>query len=184
MHRHSRTNFRSLLVVAVALIAFLGTSADAQDVATGSATATLVTALTVTATAALVFGSVYQGVAKTVPKDDPAAGIFSITGQEDAIIAIYMQLPDYLATATGDDRMVIGFSTTDCNVDTTAAGTPATFVGADGWIDEDPHNVTAAADIGSTGTDVYLGGKVTPSVDQTAGAYTGDIIMTVAYTGV
>lgn len=183
MSRHSRTNLTRLLVVALILIAFGASSASAQDVATGSATATLVVALTVTAAAALAFGTVYQGVTKTIANDDASAGVFSITGAEDAIIAIYMQLPDYLSTATGDDRMVVSFSTTDLNVDTTATATPPGFVAADGWIDEDPHNVTTAADIGSGGTDLYLGGKVLPSVDQAAGAYTADIVLTVAYTG-
>ena len=183
MHRQSRMNLRGLLVIAIALMAFMGTSTNAQDVATGSATATLVVALTVASGAALVFGNVYQGVAKTVPNTDANAGIFNITGLEDAVLAIYFQLPDYLSTATGDDRMVVSFSSTDLNVDTTAAGAPAGFVAANGWIDEDPHNVTSSADIGSTGLDLYLGGKVIPSVDQTAGAYTADIILTVAYTG-
>jgi len=183
MRRQSRTKLRGILIVAVALIAFMGSSATAQDVATGSATATLVVALTVTSVAALAFGTVYQGVAKSIAKDNADAGIFSITGEEDAVLAIYMQLPDYLSTATGDDRMVIAFSTTDLNIDSTGAGTPATFVAANGWADEDPHNITSSADIGSGGTDLYLGGKVIPSVDQAAGAYTGDIILTVAYTG-
>lgn len=183
MSRYSRTNLARLLVVALILIAFGASSASAQDVATGSATATLVVALTVASAAALAFGTVYQGVSKSVPNDDAAAGVFSITGAEDAIIAVYMQLPDYLATATGDDRMIVAFSTTDLNVDTTATAAPAGFVAADGWIDEDPHNVTSSVDIGSTGTDLYLGGKVIPSVDQAAGAYTADIVLTVAYTG-
>ena len=173
-----------LLGTGLVLIALLFPStASSQDVAVGQATATVLAILTVTATSALVFGSVYQGVPKSIAKDAAAAGIFRIAGEEDAVIAIYMQLPDYLATATGDDRMVISFTTTDCNIDTTAASDPAAFVAADGWIDQDPHNVTSAADIGSGGTDVYLGGEVLPSVDQTAGAYTGDIVMTVAYTG-
>lgn len=183
MRRKSRTKLSGILVVAVALIAFMGSSATAQDVASGSATATLVVALTVTATSALAFGSVYQGVAKSIAKDNADAGEFRIAGEEDAVIAIYMQLPDYLSTATGDDRMVIAFSTTDLNVDTTAAADPTGFLATNGWIDEDPHNITSAADIGSGGTDLYLGGKVIPSVDQTAGAYSGDIILTVAYTG-
>ena len=184
MYKHSRMKLSSILIAVVALVAFVGgPSANAQDVATGSATATLVVALTVTSTAALAFGNVYQGVTKSIAKDNAAAGIFRITGEEDAVIAIYMQLPDYLATATGDDRMVIAFSTTDLNVDTTAANTPAGFVAANGWINEDPHNVTSAADIGSSATDLYLGGKVIPSVDQAAGAYTADIVLTVAYTG-
>lgn len=173
-----------LLGIGVVLVALIMPSAaSSQDVAVGQATATVLAVLTVTATSALAFGSVYQGVPKTIAKDAATAGIFSITGEEDAVVAIYMQLPDYLSTSTGDDRMVISFSTTDCNVDTTAASDPTGFVATDGWANQDPHNVTSSADIGSGGTDVYLGGEVLPSVDQTAGAYTGDIVMTVAYTG-
>jgi len=173
-----------LLGTSLVLIALLFPStASSQDVAVGQATATVLAVLTVTATSALTFGNVYQGVPKSIAKDNASAGVFRIAGEEDAVIAIYMQLPDYLSTATGDDRMVISFTTTDCNIDTTASNDPVGFVAADGWIDQDPHNVTGAADIGSGGTDVYLGGEVLPSVDQTAGAYTGDIILTVAYTG-
>ena len=53
MRRQSRTNLRSLLVAAAVVIAFMASSVSAQDVATGSATATLVVALTVTATQAI-----------------------------------------------------------------------------------------------------------------------------------
>lgn len=173
-----------LLGTGVVLLALLfPTTASSQDVAVGQATATVLSVLTVTATSALAFGTVYQGVPKTIAKDNASAGIFRIAGEEDAVIAIYMQLPDYLSTATGDDRMVISFTTTDLNVDTTAASDPAGFVAADGWADQDPHNVTGSADIGSGGTDLYLGGEVIPSVDQAAGAYSGDIVLTVAYTG-
>jgi len=171
----------STVVVLAALL--IPSTGSTQDVAVGQATATVLAILTVTATSALAFGNVYQGVPKSITKDNAAAGIFRIVGEEDADVAIYFQLPDYLSTATGDDRMVISFSTTDLNVDTTAASDPAGFVAADGWINQDPHNVTSAADIGSTATDLYLGGEVIPSVDQTAGAYTGDIVLTVAYTG-
>ena len=33
-------------------------------------------------------------------------------------------------------------------------------------------------------TMLFLGGEVTPAVDQTAGAYSGNIIVTVAYNGI
>ena len=182
--RHGTFSGLKLLSTVVVLAALLMPSTgSAQDVAVGQATATVLAILTVTATSPLAFGNVYQGVPTAIAKDNADAGIFRIVGEEDAVVAIYFQLPDYLSTATGDDRMVISFSTTDLNVDTTAANTPAGFVAADGWIDQDPHNVTSAADIGSTATDLYLGGEVIPSVDQTAGAYTGDVVLTVAYTG-
>jgi len=174
-------------VAAIVALVLLSTSAMSQDVATGQATATLQIALTVTATAPLAFGAVYQGVMKAIAKDNASAGVFTITGQPDANIAVYMQLPDYLTTdatsGNGDDRMVVAFSTTDANVDTTGAADPTGFAGTDGWADQDPHNFSSAITVGSVGTNVYLGGTVWPSVDQKAGDYEADIVLTVAYTG-
>jgi hypothetical protein len=182
--------FSGLRLVSVGLIAaalLVPSTASSQDVAVGQATATVLTVLSVTATSPLAFGDVYQGVPKTIAKNTATAGEFTITGEADANIAVYMQLPDYLATdaasGSGDDRMVIAFSTTDCNIDTTGAGDPTGFVAVDGWIDQDPHNVTSATTVGSAGTNIYLGGTVQPSVDQKAGDYEADIVLTVAYTG-
>jgi hypothetical protein len=173
-----------LLAVGVVLAGLLiPSAASPQDVAVGQATATVLAVLSVTATSPLAFGSVYQGVPKTIAKDNAAAGVFTITGEADAVIAIYMQLPDYLSTSSGDDRMVVAFSTTDCNVDTTGAADPTGFVATDGWINQDPHNITSASTVGSGGTNLYLGGSVQPSADQAAGAYSADVVMTVAYTG-
>lgn len=170
------------VLAVVAILVALPSIAVSQDVTTGSATATVQTALAVSATAALVFGNVYQGVTKAVDEVNANAGVFTITGQADAGISLYMQLPDYLATATGDDRMVISFGTTDAAIDSTANVDPTSF--GTGWAAQDPHNLPAA-NIGAatSQTAVFLGGKVNPSVDQTAGAYTGDIILTVAYDG-
>jgi len=182
--KHGLFSRLRLVSVGVMLATLLvASTTSSQEVAVGQATATVLTILAVTATAPLAFGNVYQGVPKTIAKNTASAGEFTITGEVDANIAIYMQLPDYLATTTGDDRMVIAFSTADCNIDTTGAGDPTGFLGANGWIDQDPHNVTNATTVGSGGTNIYLGGTVQPSVDQTAGAYEADIILTVAYTG-
>ena len=186
MSKHSRMSFKGVVAAAVVVL-LLSTSAMSQDVATGQATASLQIALTVTATSALAFGNVFQGVMKTVAKDEAEAGIFTITGEPDANIAVYMQLPDYLTTdaasGNGDDRMVVAFSTTDANVDTTGQVDPTAFVAASGWADEDPHNFDGAITVGSAGTIVFLGGTVWPSVDQKAGDYEADIVLTVAYTG-
>ncbi|KAA3636184.1 MAG: hypothetical protein DWP97_03245 [Calditrichaeota bacterium] len=159
------------------------TAVHAQDVAAGSATATVQTPLTVTATAALVFGTIFQGVSASVPETDANAGVFTITGQGTAGISIYLQLPDYMSTASGDDRMVISFSSTDCAIDTTSNVDPT--VAATGWTDQNPYNLPSGVIIGGTSgqTALFLGGSVNPSVDQTAGAYTADIILTVAYNG-
>lgn len=174
------------LTVALGVAAVSGALAPApvkaQDVANGSATATVQAVLAVASTAALAFGNVFQGVASSIANNNAAAGVFTIAGEGGAGISIYMQLPDYLATATGDDRLVIAFSSTDASVDSTANVAPATF-GA-GWQNVDPHNFPSATVIGTLGASaIFLGGKVLPTVDQAAGAYTGDIVLTVAYNG-
>lgn len=173
----------SIIAVLVVLIVAAG-SVQGQDVANGQATATVLAALSVSATQALQFGNVYQGVAKTQDEtDDALSGIFDIVGAGSAGISIYVTLPQYLALANGSDRMTIAFGTTDAAIDTMNT-TPATVVGADGWVDVDPNNLPAALVVGQGGqTNVYLGGKVIPSVDQVSGAYTGDIICIVAYDG-
>ena len=171
-----------LIATAGILMVLAGFSAvTAQDVANGSATATVQAALAVTAPGTLTFGTVYQGVPKTIANDVASAGRFLISGQGLAGISCYMQMPDYLSTATGDDRMVIAFSTTDASIDSTGNTDPTAF-GA-GWQNQDPHNLPDANVGGGGTTNIFLGGRVVPSVDQTAGAYTGDIILTVAYNG-
>ncbi len=170
------------LLGAVALLS--PSLAVSQDVAVGSATATVYATLTVTSTATLVFGNVYQGIAKAIANNDADAGVFRISGQASSVISIYMQLPEYLAGGVGNDRMVIAFSTTDASVDSTGANSPTTMVAGRGWQNINPHVFPAAAKIGSAGnTDIYLGGKVIPSVNQTAGNYQADVVLTVAYTG-
>jgi len=51
-------------------------------------------------------------------------------------------------------------------------------------VGENPHNLP---DTGIGGADgvirIYLGGSVYPAVDQRAGAYSADIVLTAAYTG-
>ena len=159
---------------------------SAQDVANGSATANVQTALSIVAIQNLQFGSVFQGVAKTVANDDAASsGIFTITGASSAGISAYMTLPQYIATASGDDRMNIAFNNTDLSIDSTSNADPSAF--GDGWADVDPNNIPNGLVIGSDATShtmLFLGGRVLPSVDQSAGSYTGDIIVTVAYNGI
>ncbi len=158
---------------------------SAQDVANGSATANVQAALAIVATQDLQFGSVFQGVAKSVTNDDAAAaGIFTITGAAGSGISAYMSLPQYISTATGSDRMNIAFQTNDVSIDSTLNADPSTF--GDGWLNVDPNNLPTGLVIGSDAishTMMFLGGRVLPSVDQSAGAYSGNVIVTVAYNG-
>ena len=166
-----------------AMIVASNSQVSAQDVAVGQATATVQTILTISATAALAFGTVYQGIPKAIAKNAAAAGAFSISGQTLAGVSIFMQLPEYLATSTGDDRMPTAFSTTDATVDSTGNANPTT-PGGGGWPNVNPRNLPTTTVVGGGGTTyIFLGGKILPSPNQKAGAYTGDIIVTVAYTG-
>lgn len=178
-----------IIFAVAALVMIISSAASAQDVATGQVTATVVSPLTVTATSPLAFGTVYQGVPKTVSKNVADAAVFDIAGQANADLLLYISLPEFLATASGDDRMVVAFADNVCDIDTALAaqpGDPTSFTS--GWQGEDPHNLMGVAGetpcLGDAGfCAIFLGGKVIPTLDQTAGAYTADIILTVAYDG-
>jgi len=178
---------RVTLVVAVLAFCFGPSIATAQDVANGQATATVLTVLAVTSTSDLQFGDVLQGVSKVADKTVVGeAGVFNITGSGGNEVSLYMQLPDYISLGDGSDRMVVSFSATDADIDFTDAATPAAHTGG-AVVDQDPHNLPAtlinAAAAPDNNIKIFLGGSVFPTVDQTAGAYSGDIILTVAYTG-
>ncbi|MCP4633671.1 MAG: DUF4402 domain-containing protein [candidate division Zixibacteria bacterium] len=154
-----------------------------QEVAIGTATATVLSAITITATDALAIGNVYQGVPEVAANNDSRAAVFDISGQSGAGVTMYMILPEYLSLSDGTDRMTISFSTTDVSIDTTGASDPTGMMGSKGWQNTNPYNFPSGTLIGSSGTSVYLGGKVYPSPYQRAGSYSGDIILTVSYNG-
>lgn len=174
------------LVVLAVLAMTTAPAVHAQDATTGSAQATVLAVLAVTATQALDFGNVYQGVAKTQDEtSDANSGIFTVTGAAAANIACYFQLPEYIALANGTDRMPITFSTTDATFSVLDAAAPSTpsAPGAGATLNTNPRNLTGTA-IGAGGTSqIFLGGKVIPSVNQAAGAYSADVVLTVSYTG-
>lgn len=179
----------TLTKVAIAIIIsiFMFSVSSAQDVTTGQAIATVLAILAVSSVQDLDFGNILQGVTSTVPPNDAAnSGIFQIAGEGtgNREVSMYLQLPDYLWNAApgSQDRLTIYFKNTDCTIDTTN-GTPDT-PGLGAQVGEDPHNLP---DTGIGGNDnvvrLYFGGAVFPAVDQRAGAYSADIILTAAYTG-
>ncbi len=180
---------RLVSLFAVSALLFLLLPAEiamAQDVANGLATATILAALSVTATSPLAFGNTYQGVPNEVARTVVDAGVFTISGANNAGIDLYLYLPEYISVAGDSDRMLITFSTTDCTVDTALAASPGDPTGGaiDGYIGVDPHNLPSGVNLSDNGfCGVYIGGKIFPSIDQTAGNYTGSIVLTVAYTG-
>lgn len=180
--RTKKSGLVSILAVLFVMLAF-GISA-AQDVASGVAQGTVIPLIVVTATQPLNFGNVYQGVPHAIAETDTdSSGIFTVTGQVGAGINLQLILPEYLTLADGSDRMSIRFGSADAAVDTNGA-TPSTMVAGDGWVNQNPYVLPAAAVIGSAvsaNARLYLGGEVNPSSNQKAGAYTGDLILMVAY---
>ncbi len=174
------------ILIAAGILCFAGSSVRSQDVANGLAIANVLATLTVTATQPLDFGNVFQGVAKTQDEtSDALSGIFTIAGEPNAALAILFTLPDYIALASGADRMTISFSGSDCTFSVLAAAAPSTpsAPGAGALLDQNPRNLLGTT-VGAGGvSQLFLGGRVTPSVNQSAGAYTGDVLCTVAYTG-
>jgi hypothetical protein len=174
------------LLIGVFLLMGFIKSAIAQDIASGSATATVQTAISITANQPLDFGQIFQGVPKAIgANNDDSCAIFTIAGQGGAGINLQLSLPEYISLSDGSARMNIIFNSTTASVDTSNTATPSTMIGADGWINQNPYLLPAGAVIGSPGnnTKIYLGGKVVPSGNQKPGNYSGDIVLSVSYNG-
>lgn len=180
-----------LTVLTVLLVVFAAGSSQAQMAVSNTADATVLAAIQLAATENLEFGSVFQGVPKSVARTatgaDTTAAIFTITGEAGAGITAHLILPEYISAATGA-QMTISFGTQDMAIDTTTTATPATVAATDGWVDQDPRSFPSGLVIGGTAgpvttTKIYLGGKVVPSMFQEAGAYSGDILLSVSYIG-
>jgi hypothetical protein len=193
MHTAQRMT-RNILILAGMIFVFAG-AAVGQDAANGQATATVQTALTVTATQALDFGNLFPGNAKTIPvNDDDSAATFNIAGEANANVNCQLVLPTYMALPDGSDRMTIAFGDDVCGIDTTGTSTPdglETDGGAsEGYVDVNPRDMSSATlggEIkiggGAGNTQIFLGGKVTPKAAQAAGSYSADIILLVMYKG-
>lgn len=185
MHRSHKSRMLFLFLTVFIVFSLIATPAtQAQEVAVGQATATVLAALAVVASQALAFGvTVLQGVQVTVGPGDAACGHFTITGASTSEISINLQLPDYLwlGTGGGEDRLVIAFSSTDLILDPDAAGVPGT-PSASALAASNPYAIADLSPLAGT-VNAFLGGTIYPAVDQRVGAYSADIVCTVAYTG-
>ncbi len=175
-----------LFIITISMILLSGAGPICgQAIGTGSASATIVTPLSVSADTPLTFGNVSQGIPKKVTRTavgvDTTAAIFSVSGEDLAGISIQFTLPQYLYNSSGDQMQLI-FENDVCTIDS-LAGTPDS-PGGGAWVGENPYNLSSA-NIGATNgsTSIYLGGKVVPSMQQAAGSYSADIVISVAYDG-
>ncbi|HEX5005432.1 MAG TPA: hypothetical protein VFV65_08950 [Gemmatimonadales bacterium] len=165
-------NTASKLSLAVVTLLAIGASSAQAQSATISATATVLTPLTLTGAAPLAFGSVYPGVAKTIAPGDATSGRFTFAGAAAAQVSF--NFPSNPVNLTGAGTLPIGTYTGLHNTTNTTTGATAFTPG-----------VTAVlANLSGTGAlFLFIGATVSPTPTQTAGAYTGTITLNAVYTG-
>jgi hypothetical protein len=158
----------TLFSAVTAVTLSLGAASLQAQSATIQATATVLSAITVTGTN-LAFGNVTPGVNKTIAITDAGAGVFAVTKAAASSVALTFTLPTVL-NGPSASTMPIGTWTGGWNTSNSAAGATAFTPSA------------TATNVGSTGNIwVFVGGTVSPAGAQTAGAYTANVSMQVAY---
>ena len=165
--------------VALIIIAVCGSGVSAQEQATIQATATVISGITISGSSNIIFGSVTPGVNKTVNKATAGfAGEWNISGSAGAEITLTFTLPDSLREGVNNAAMEIRFVSTDASFSNTASATQSSPNGV-----IDPNGPSAfPLSVGGV-MDVWIGATVWPSIIQTGGSYSGDVVLAVAYTG-
>ncbi len=164
------------ILSALMMIAIASSVAVAQTAGTGTAAAnaTVVAAMTVTPTA-MEFGELVSNQTKTIAADSSAAAKFEVTGAAtSASVNFNIAFPASL-TGPGTDMTTSAFGARyNLTADNNAAATA--FSGSTATINQD-----ITTDGTSTSFWVYSGMAVTAGAAQTAGSYTGNIVLTLAY---
>jgi hypothetical protein len=118
----------------------------------------------------LTFGTVLPGVARPVLRTDPAAsGEFSIRAGKFLTVLLQFSLPTSLS-GPGGSAMPLTFGSDDAGYSTTTIGAQVGFdpsVGGTGQLDKNGQGL------------VFLGGTARPTTGQSAGAYSGVVVLTV-----
>jgi hypothetical protein len=159
-----------LSAVLAAGFSFGAATLEAQTSADIQATATVLSAVTVTAGNDLQFGNVTPGVNKTVGIADAGAGRFDVVKAATQGVTLSFTLPTNLTS--GANNLPIGSWTGGWNTSATPAGS-TTFTPS-------PAGTNTAATAGTT-ISVYVGATVSPAAAQVAGSYIGDVTMSVVY---
>ncbi len=129
---------------------------------------------TVTGIRDLAFGVVIRGVATTVSPDDPIrSGRFYIRHVLGRQVQVRFTLPTQLARVGGGGTLAISFRNGDAKAQGTAPSSPPIYFNpkANKKID-----LTTSADLF-----VNLGGQVSPTAAQPAGAYVGTVVLTCTF---
>ena len=171
-----RKHLAHLSLVVFAAVALSGT-AKAQTT-NMSATATVVTPLTVTKVTDLAFGTVYPGLDKIISSstNPTLMGKFTISGYSGpptaATVFISFSLPASLVS--GGQSLAI---------DTWNGYQGAGATQSTGGTAFTPSATNSSVLLNATATNVYIGASVHPTYAQVAGAYIGTIVMTTVYSG-
>jgi len=162
----------------LALVLSLGTAATLQaQTASINATARVLSPAVVSGVEDLRFGDVIDGTQKTIPATNSNSGRFTIQGATNANVDISFTLPATLAGPGGSTLAVDNWTGEHGN--NAARGAGAAFTPLNG-------GTSLNTDLGATSGDVYnvyVGARVTSAGGENPGAYTGQIDMTVSYTG-
>ena len=171
--------FKIVIIAGIACYVLYGGEILAQESATIQAIATVLPSLTVTGDHNLDFGTVFPGTDKSVDKATlGSAGEFHIQGNNNSEITLDFTLPAQLDHATVTTAMVVLFAAIDASYDDESGGGQSSPTGI-----LDPR-VQTTIDLGPTGQmDLWIGGTVQPTLTQTGGDYSGDLTLTVTYTG-
>jgi hypothetical protein len=167
------------MLLGLVCIAMPWNAAQAQEVATIQARATVLPSMSITGTHDLDFGNVIPGMDKAVDKIEAgSAGEWIIIGIPKAEINVSFILPNSLNEVGGNDVLPIEFKMADASYNDSTKGGQQFPAGV-----LNPHQ-TGTTQIGQNGTlGIWLGGEVFPGPSQISGLYTGRVTLTVTYTG-
>lgn len=182
MYRSSRTRQLGLLLLLTCGIILVGGNTDVfaqQATGSASATATVLSQITVSSDQDLTFGNVIPGDSvEVLTTSDANSAIIRLTTAANAFVSVSLFLPGHLEEV-GGDKLIVTFEAThgayDTNVDPNPSdGTQTIF---------DPTTVLNQQASALGDLDVFLGGKIKARLNQTAGSYTGDIVLYAWYDG-
>lgn len=166
------------IVALVAMFTFLviGNQAFAQDPVSTTTTAegTVLTPISLSSTVLNFGAEIFPGSDKAVASTAAEAAQFDVSGEPSKTVNTSFALPTEVSDGAGS-TMPISFSTTD-------AGHAAASTDQSTQTGFDP-NTGQSLTLDATSGELYiwLGGTVSPTNTQTAGAYTGNITLDVSY---
>lgn len=165
-----RNSLRLALIGAVAAASFAG-SAQAATTATGTASAEVLSSLTVTATSNLQFGQIAANTGGTV-----TVNADSTTGFTGSLVSTGTRAPaTFSVTGTPNTSVIVSLPTASVNLTRSGGTETMTLSGFNS-------NPGGAFQLGTTGAGTFnVGGTLAVASGQVAGAYTGTFQVSVEY---